>query len=100
MIIYLAGTAVLSLWKDKHYYPGYIASEEKGGKYVVKFEDNTQKQCKDTDIILCDMLSEGQDVYAEKEDGESVLATVISSHIEDGDKCYTVQFKDDDSIGT
>ena len=93
------GTPVLSMWKDKHFYPGHIASEEKNGKYVVKFEDGTQGQCKDTDIILSDMLSEGQQVFAEKDDGSGVLATVISSHSEGSDKIYTVQFHDDDSIG-
>ena len=96
---YFTGTPILSMWKDKHFYPGHIASEDKGGKYLVKFEDGTQRQCKDTDIIVCDMLSEGQEVFAEKEDGSGVLATVISSHSEDGEKIYTVQFQDDGEIG-
>ena len=87
------------MWKDKYFYPGHIASEGKGGKYLVKFEDGTQKQCKNTDIIVCDMLSDGQEVYAAKDDDAGVLATVISSHVEDGEKSYTVQYKDDESIG-
>ena len=91
---------MLSIWKkDKHFYPGHIASEEKSGKYVVKFEDGTQMQCKETDIILCDMLGEGQEVFAEKDEGSCVMTTVISSHSEGSDRIYTVQFHDDDTIG-
>ena len=88
---------MLSMWKDKHFYPGHIASRGKGGKYVIKFEDGTKRQCKDVDIIVCDLLADGQEVYAEKDDDTGVLATVVASHTDGSEKSYTVQFKDDES---
>ena len=82
------------MWKDKHFYPGHIASEEKNGKYLIKFEDGTARTCSDTDVILCDMLSDGQEVFAERDSGGGVKANVVTSHVRGAEKSYTVQYQD------
>ncbi len=80
---------MLALWKDKHFYPGHIASEEDGGKFCVNFEDDTTGICKDSEVIPCDLLSDGQEVFA-KDDGDSYLAIVVRSDTREGS--YVVRY--------
>ncbi len=87
------------MWKDKYFYPGHIASEEKNGKYVIKFEDSNQRTVKDSDIILCDLVSVGHTVFAERGgEGDSEAAVILESHHDE--KSYSVQFTSDDVKAT
>ena len=63
---------------------------------MIKFEDNTQSTVKDSDIILCDLMSAGHEVFAERgEDGVSEPAVILESHHEHPEKSYFVQFTSD-----
>ncbi|XP_012944505.1 TP53-binding protein 1 isoform X2 [Aplysia californica] len=64
------GAQIMGKWQDGFYYPGVLARlEPSGKKFLVKFDDGSQKSVKPHEIILAQDLPVGQSVMVLRSDG-------------------------------
>ncbi|XP_039265801.2 uncharacterized protein LOC120341376 [Styela clava] len=79
--------------RECYYYPGLLQTKDsESGKYTVYFEDDGRdRQIRETDILLIDMLPVGQEVYAQSDSDDSAdwwysAGTIVSYWRDDDDK--------------
>ena len=67
----VSDTAVLAMWRDKHWYHGHVLScssvsvaGRERQRYTVQFEDGNTKKVKVDEIVVCELPAIGQVCYA------------------------------------
>ena len=86
------GTPVMALWTDKHYYPGTVVKQDTSGRYEVRFEDGDVRHVIESEIIVCELLTIGQSVFAENEEGDYLPAMVMDHYKRVHEIGYVVEF--------
>ena len=82
----------MALWTDKHYYPGTVVKQDTSGRYEVRFEDGDVRHVIESEIIICELLSIGQTVFAENEAGVYMSALVMDHYRRGPEVGYVVEF--------
>jgi len=85
------------MWHDKHFYPGTIKSAKAEGmdKYEIRFDDGDVCLVRESDMIVCELVTVGQDVLAERRSTEGHEPGVVFGHYKrDDDFGYVVEFTD------
>jgi hypothetical protein len=97
MFVVLAGSAVYAAWKDKYFYPGYLAeafSSDVDQRWLVAFDDGTKLVVDSGDIIPYELLPLSVDVLALR-DGDHKYhesARVLGHYRTTDDTGYVVEF--------
>ena len=97
---YLTALAVVLGDKDWKL-PGapLLFQDVKTGKYLVRFDDGTERAVKDDELIVCELLRAGQAVYADDDDESGYVLAVVVSHWRHGLVTgYTVKFVEGDKV--
>jgi hypothetical protein len=81
------------MWRDKHYYPGHVVLASKN-KYSVHFEDGDTRQAKQSDLIVCDLLPEGQEVMASGDNCDFEIGVVVQLVCQGSKRGCMVKFND------
>lgn len=65
-------------WIDKNYYSGVLKEQNKDGRWMVVFDDGKDRLLVEDFIIVVDILSKGQLVYALAEDEDYMSGIIVN----------------------
>jgi hypothetical protein len=97
MFVVLAGSAVYAAWKDKYFYPGYLAealTSDADQRWLVAFDDGTKLVVDSGDIIPYELLPLSVDVLALRDNEHKYheSARVLGHYRTTDDTGYVVEF--------
>ncbi|KAJ8304419.1 hypothetical protein KUTeg_018002 [Tegillarca granosa] len=95
----VVGSRVMAKWKDGFYYPGKISKIDKM-RYHVKFDDGTSLIVKLSEILLIDIMPEGQPVMVQSTDDElGYDPGIVLNRVQKNKTMYYNVEKDDGTQG-
>lgn len=65
-------------WIDKNYYSGALKEKSRDGRWMVVFDDGKDRLLVEDFIIVVDILSKGQLVYALTEDEDYLSGIIVN----------------------
>ncbi|XP_021929935.1 uncharacterized protein LOC110834765 isoform X3 [Zootermopsis nevadensis] len=85
------GAPVFARWIDKNYYSGVLKEQNKDGRWMVVFDDGKDRLLVEDFIIVVDILSKGQLVYALAEDEDYMSGIIVNVRKKHTDVMYSVE---------